>query len=185
LSRVRRRLEMIFSSAEVCTIFIASYVPINWFRIAVLRAWGGAVGSDVAIHHGFQVRSARRLRLGSHIFIAEGVTLDARGGLTIGDNVSLNSDVQIWTAQHDWRSHDFAYVASPSSIGSRCWVSTRVTILPGVDVGEGAVMAAGSVVTSNVEAFCLVGGIPAKKIADRPHDIDYTIEACKFKVWWW
>jgi maltose O-acetyltransferase len=55
------------------------------------------------------------------------------------------------------------------------WISFRATILPGVTVGRGAVVAANSVVTKDVEEFTIVGGIPAKPIGTRSRDLDYTL----------
>lgn len=182
---MRKKLGLIVGSAELVLLHIISFVPSNLLRLSVLRICGATLGAGSALHHGFQVRTARRLELGADCFVAEGVILDARGGLTIGSHVSINSGAQIWTAQHDWRSVTFAYTSSPVSIGDRAWISARVTILPGVHIGDGAVVAAGAVVTKDVDAWTVVGGTPAKFIANRPQVDQYRLEARKNKVWWW
>lgn len=182
---VRRRLGLVAGSAELCSTTLLSYVPSRVFRIALLRLWGARVKWDVALHHGLQVRAARRLRIDHDAFVAEGVVLDARGGIAIGAHTSINTDVQIWTAQHDWRSADFAYSASPVRIGHHCWISARVIVLPGVSVGDGAVVAAGAVVTKDVEPWTLVGGNPARVLRERPKDLTYDLDAAEQKPWWW
>jgi acetyltransferase-like isoleucine patch superfamily enzyme len=99
--------------------------------------------------------------------------LDGRGGLTIGRNVNLSSEVAIWTAQHDHRSPTFAARCAPVTIGDRAWLSFRTTILPGVTIGDGAVVAAGAVVTTDVPPFAIVGGIPARIIGVRTRELSY------------
>jgi len=181
----RKRAGLVVGSAELCLTTLLSFVPSRVFRIVLLRAWGAEVSWRVALHHGLQVRAARRLKVGRDVFIAEGVVLDARGGLEIGPHTSVNTGVQMWTAQHDWRSPDFDYVAAPVRIGHHCWISARAILLPGVTVGDGAVVAAGAVVTKDVPPWTLVGGNPARVLRERPQDLDYEIDAVKQKPWWW
>jgi acetyltransferase-like isoleucine patch superfamily enzyme len=100
-------------------------------------------------------------------------TLDGRNGITIGKNVNFSSEVALWTLQHDYNSPTFATSGGPIVIGDRAWISFRATILPGVTIGEGAVVAANSVVTKDVPPFTVVGGIPAKKIGERTTDLSY------------
>lgn len=182
---IRKKLGLIAGSAEMVIIHLVSVLPSNALRLLAIRSWGGSIGRNTAIHHGLQVRVARRLQLGEDCFVAEDVVLDARGGLSIGNHVSINSGVQIWTAQHDWESPDFAYVAAPVTIGDRAWISARAVILPGVTIGDGAVVAAGAVVTRDVEAWTLVGGTPAKFIRKRPLVDGYRLNARQNKAWWW
>ena len=181
----RRMLGRIFRSGELCSIAVVSYFPINILRIVVLRLWGAQVGSGCAVHHGLGVRAARKVRIGCDCWIDEGIRLDGRGGLDIGDHVSIGVGVQIWTAQHDWQSADFAYVTAPVRIGSRAWVNAGAIVLPGVAIGEGAVIGAGAVVTKDVGPWTLVAGIPAKCIGKRPIDLRYQLGARSDKMLWW
>lgn len=178
---VRRRR----GDLEMSTLVIAGKLPLHAARIAVLRAWGATVHPEATVYHGFEVRRAARLTIGARSSIGNGAILDARGGLTIGDDVNFSTDVHIWTAQHEWASPTFAYVSAPVAIGDRAWISTRVTILPGVTIGEGAVVAAGAVVTKDVEPYALVGGVPAKPITTRPRDLTYRLPPRAKKTWWW
>ena len=182
---LRERFAQMFRGSELCSITACSYLPSNSVRIAVLRAWGARVGAGCAVHHGLAVRAARRVSIGGDCWIDEGVRLDGRGGLSIGGHVSIGSEVQIWTAQHDWRSPDFAYTAAPVRIGDRAWVNTRSIILPGVVIGEGAVVAAGAVVTKDVAPWALVAGVPARVVGTRARDLAYNLDARRNKAWWW
>ncbi len=180
-----RALRRIVSSLELNSIWISSYLPSNAFRCFMLRLWGAKIGKGVALHHGLQVRCARRLVIGDDCYVAEDVVLDARGTLSIGDSVSVNSGVQVWTAQHDWRSEDFAYTAAPVDIANHSWISARVVVIPGKSIGEGAVLAAGAVVTKSIPAWSLAGGNPAKVLAPRPEVDAYRLNASKSKLLWW
>ncbi len=184
-SHARRKLGLIAGSVEMISLHLASFVPSNAFRRMALRAWGAKVGRGCAVHHGLQVRSARKITIGEDCFIAENVVLDGRGGLIIGASTSINSGAQIWSAQHDWRSPTFAFVSRPVQIGSHAWISARTTILPGSRVGDGVVLGAGAVASGELEPWGLYTGQPAKRKASRPKVDTYRLEASKNKAWWW
>ena len=99
--------------------------------------------------------------------------LDGRRGLRFGANVNLGGEVAIFTLQHDVRSESFAAIGGPVTVGDRAWISFRATILPGITIGEGAVVAAGAVVTKDVPPYTMVAGVPAKVIAERPRNLTY------------
>lgn len=167
------------------SLSLVAHTPIHRARVALLRRWGARIASTATIYHGFQVRAAKQLRIGERTSIGENSILDARGGLTIGDDVNVSTAVSIWSAQHGWNDPDFAYESAPVTIGDRAWVSTGVTILPGVTIGEGAVVAAGAVVTKDVQPYTLVGGVPAKRIADRRRDLRYRLPSPSQKLRFW
>ncbi|QDG90935.1 acyltransferase [Pseudarthrobacter sp. NIBRBAC000502770] len=120
-----------------------------------------------------EVRDAQNISVGAGSIIGMWATLDGREGITIGKNVNFSSEVALWTLQHDYNSPCFATSGGPIVIGDRAWISFRATILPGVTIGEGAVVAANSVVTKDVAPYTVVGGIPAKKIGQRTADLTY------------
>lgn len=169
----------------MASLVLAGKMPVHALRVATIRFWGGRVHPDATIYHGFEIRGAQHLRIGARSSIGNGAILDARAGITIGDDVNLSTAVHIWTGQHDPQSAEFAYESAPVTIGNRAWVSTRVTILPGVTIGEGAVVAAGAVVTSDVAPFTMVGGVPAKVIGSRTTSLRYRLPLRRLKPWWW
>ena len=153
---------------------LLAHFPSQFARHFVLRFLGVQIDRTAILYGGFEIRSPRKLKIGAGSCIGHRATLDARGGLTIGKNVNLSSEVMIWTAQHDWCDPKFGTLFSPVTIGDYAWLGPRCIILPGVTVGEGAVIAAGAVVTKNVEPYAMVGGVPAQKIADRPKGLNYN-----------
>lgn len=133
------------------------------------------IGRGSAIHLGARFDMRHNFTMGANSVINERCRLDNRGTITIGDNVSISSEVVILTADHDVREDGFATRKKPVKIGNRVFVGTRAMLLPGVSVGEGAVIAAGALVTKNVEAFTIVAGNPARKIGERPRTLTYTV----------
>ena len=93
--------------------------------------------------------------------------VDARGGITIGDNVTVASYCKMVTAKHDIEDPLFKASESPITIEDYAWICTGATILGGVTVGRGAVVMAGAVVTKDVPPMTVVGGVPAKFVKDR------------------
>ena len=170
---------------EMTSLHVAGKLPSHRLRVAALRRWGASIAEGATFYHGFEVRNASGLRVGKRSSIGNDAILDARGGLTIGSDVNLSTAVQIWTGQHDWESATFAYEKAPVTIGDHAWLSARVIILPGVTIGEGAVVAAGAVVSRDVEPYTLVGGVPAKKLGERPSPMTYERAPAKGKPWWW
>jgi acetyltransferase-like isoleucine patch superfamily enzyme len=122
-----------------------------------------------------EIRGGDGVVVGEDSLVGHDAILDGRGGLTVGAYVNLSSEVAIWSADHDHGDPDFGYRSSPVVIGDRAWLSFRTTILPGVVIGEGAVVAAGAVVTKDVAPYTIVAGVPAKPVGERPRDLRYPL----------
>jgi maltose O-acetyltransferase len=101
-------------------------------------------------------------------------------GLTVGNHVSISEGVAVFTLGHDPASPEFEKRGAPVCIGDRVFVGTRAMILPGVTVGEGAVVAAGALVTRDVAPFTMVAGVPAQPIGQRPRHLTYILNYRKF-----
>lgn len=154
-------------------IFLSAYVPSQSIRKSVLRLLRASIGKNVRLHHGCEIRKPSRLKIGNNTIVGWRSVLDSRGGLEIGENVNISSEASIWTAQHDPQSSEFGSVVAPVIIKDRAWISHRAIILPGITIGEGAVVAAGAVVTKDVAPYTMVGGIPAKVIGERNRNLTY------------
>ncbi|MDR0792472.1 MAG: acyltransferase, partial [Chitinophagaceae bacterium] len=101
---------------------------------------------------------------------------DGRNGITIGNKVSISHKVTLITESHDTDSPTFDTIRGKIIIEDYAWIGVNATILQGITIGEGAVVAAGAVVTKPVAPYTVVGGVPAKKIKDRVQNLNYTPE---------
>ena len=163
----------LWPSMEFLLLEVVGYLPSHRIRCAIYQAMGLGIGQGTHIYGRLEVRNPSSVSIGRTTTVGHDVILDGRGGLTIGDNVNLSSDVAIWTLTHDPQAKDFGTWAGPVTIESYAWLGFRSTVLPGVTVGEGAVVAAGAVVTKNVAPYAIVGGIPAVVLGERSRDLDY------------
>lgn len=116
------------------------------------------------------------ITIGRNTIINPHSYLDGRGGLEIGNNVNISAHVLLVAGTHDIQNpDDFAGSAEAIIVEDYVWLCTRSTILSGVTIGRGAVVAAGAVVTKSVAPFSIMAGIPARKIGERPHDLNYEL----------
>lgn len=142
-------------------------LPSQTLRNWGMRKLGVKMSKNVKFYSGFSVRSPQGLCIEDGVNIGPRVLLDARCGLTIHKNAVIAYDAIIWSLNHDYNDIHFCGKGAPVDIGSYAWICSRSIILPGVKIGEGAVVASGAIVTDNVEPYSIVGGIPAKKIGNR------------------
>lgn len=134
---------------------------------------GIKIGEGSSIHMGaFFVES--NLSIGLNSVINRNCHLDCRGGVILGNNVSISPECTLITGSHDVDSPDFKYIDGQIIINDYVWIGTRAMILPNVELGEGAVICAGAIVTKDVEPYTIVGGVPAKKIGDRSKKLNYS-----------
>lgn len=164
---------------------MGSYLSPHQLRVFILSLLGADVCRGAVLYHGLEVRSPRNLHLGANTSIGDSCTLDARGGLWVGECVNLSTGVQVWTLQHDYRDQGFATVAKSVRIEDYAWLSARSIIIPGVTVGRGAVVAAGAVVVKDVPPLAVVAGNPARQVGSRPDDFSYRPGMRRTKLPWW
>jgi len=129
-----------------------------------------ALGKGTIIYPRVVVHVPGQVRIGARCSLCEYVHIWGNGGVSLGDDVLVASHTIITSAAHDVSARCFrsTLVAKPISIGNNVWIGGGAIILPGVKVGDGAIIAAGSVVRHDVPARSLVAGVPAvvKKILD-------------------
>lgn len=152
-------------------------VPSFSLRHFVYRNFGRMyIGSQTYIQMGLHLYKPWNITIGSNVAINQNVTLDGRGELVIGNNVNISGDVKILTADHEVQSSEFNYREGKVVIEDYVWLSSNSIILPGVKVGKGAVVAAGAVVSKDIDEYTIVGGIPARKIGTRSKDLQYNLK---------
>ena len=123
--------------------------------------------SNVRFYDGFHIRKANGIHVKEGTTIGPRVLLDGRKGLFIGRNVVIAYDSIIWTLNHDYNDPSFKTKGAPVYIHDYAWICSRSIILPGVTIGEGAVVASNAIVTKDVQPYTIVAGIPAKIVGTR------------------
>lgn len=118
------------------------------------------------------VRLNGETEFGIDVSVNPGLVVNGEGGARFGDHVHLGHNVRIITANHNFRDttelpYDDTRLRGDVVIGDCVWIGDNVVIVPGVTVGEGAILAAASVVTRDVEPMAIVGGAPAEVIGHR------------------
>ncbi|MDA4113031.1 MAG: acyltransferase [Thaumarchaeota archaeon] len=132
------------------------------------------VGKECVIRRGVYLGSPNELELGDGSFLGR-ASLYCTGGVRIGKNVNVSDGAVIITAKHDVNSPTFEAKYAPITIEDWAWIATNAIVLAGITIGEGAVVAAGAVVTKDVAPYSVVGGNPAKVIGERKKQpFDYS-----------
>ena len=151
---------------------ISPWLARRW-RLGVLRYIAKMGGGMKILHNTVSfARKCRvdypwRLSMGEQSSFADGAWAYCLDEITIGNRVCIGEDVRLLTGSHSLTSPSFDLITKPITIKDNVWVATGAIVLPGVTIGEGAVVAAGSVVTKDVEPWTVVGGNPAKFIKKR------------------
>ncbi len=130
------------------------------------------VGSNFHIDFKTYFRYPSQISIGSNVSINRGCSFYPgykikEAKIVIGDNVAIGPEVSFFAAGHDTQDINLKDTGALIVVESNVWIGGRSIILQGVKIGEGAVVAAGSVVTKDVEPYTIVGGIPAKFIKTR------------------
>ena len=172
--------------ANFVTNHVISRIPSYILRHRWYRSYLGIqIGDGARVFLGCYMwhigpRHVRRSgsRIGARTWINRDACLDLRGGIEIGSDVSISPEVMVLTAQHDMNHPRFQYVSERVVIDDHVWIGARATIMPGVTIGHGAVIAAGAVVTRDVDPLTVVGGVPARAITVRDASaVDYELAA--------
>jgi acetyltransferase-like isoleucine patch superfamily enzyme len=124
---------------------------------------GNTIGASTTIFTPFHTNFGRFLKIGSNVFINHACSCLDMGGITIEDNVLIGPKVNLLTENHPLDpANRRSMFCKPILIKRNAWIGAAATILPGVTIGENAVVAAGAVVSKDVADNTVVGGVPAK-----------------------
>lgn len=161
-------------------VHLAHALPSSAFcrtRTNMLRAAGVTIGPRSLIQGTLRMTGnghcRRLLSIGEGSLITGGLHVDLGAAIRIGNNVRIGHDVSLLTVTHMVGSQSLR--AGRSTFGEiviedGCWLASRCTVLPGVTIGAGAIVAAGSIVTRNVPPHTLVAGVPARVIRELADD---------------
>ena len=123
----------------------------------------GNIGEGSMVMPPLNCVCANQVKIGKNVLIMNNCLMMSRGGITIDDDVMIAANAQLISNNHDLHDHQLL-LCKPVHICRNAWIGAGATILPGVTVGENAVVAAGAVATKDVAPNTIVGGNPAKFI---------------------
>ena len=139
---------------------------VHW-RVWLLRMFGAKVGAHCAGRNSCKIWQPWNLMLGDWVALSEDCDIYAVDKIKIGSRTTISRGAFLCCASHDITSVAMELTYAPIAIGSDAWVAGRGIVMPGVTIGDGAVVAAGAVVTKDVPPWTVVGGNPAKFIKKR------------------
>jgi len=149
------------------TLFRCSPQFMYGWRRFLLRAFGAKIGKRVLLRPTASVTFPWKLSIGDYSWIGDEVVLYSLGEIRIGDNAVVSQRSYLCTGSHDFRELGFDIWAKPIVVEAQAWIASDVFVTPGVRIGEGAVIGARSTVFSDIPAFQVCAGSPAKPLFDR------------------
>jgi putative colanic acid biosynthesis acetyltransferase WcaF len=142
-------------------------VPLSSPRKRVLESFGARIGRSPTIRRGLRVTFPWKLDVGDHCWLGEDSWLLNLAPIKLGDHVVISQRAFLCTGNHDWSDPRFSLVARPITVESGAWIGAAAFVAPGVTIGSHAVVAAGSVVTSDLPPRMICGGNPCVPLKPR------------------
>lgn len=139
----------------------------NKWRVFLLRCFGAKIGKGCVVKSSCEIWQPWKLELGNYVALGEHAICYTVDKIKIGPQTTVSREAFLCCAGHDISSPIMELTYAPITIGSNCWVAGRAIVMPGVTIGDGAVVGAGAVVTGDVAPWMVVGGNPAKFIKKR------------------
>lgn len=148
-------------------LFRHSPVYFHEWRAFLLRCFGAGIGKKVHVYPKARVWAPWNLEMDDNSCFADDVKCYSMAKITIGKKAVVSQGVQLVTGTHDYTDPFFSLKTAPITVGEKAWIAAEAFVCPGVTVGEGAVVGARSVVTSDVPAWMVCAGNPCRPVKPR------------------
>lgn len=165
--KIINRLSNYWLDFELLVLTIVGNIPFHSIRNSIYSLAGIGLGKGSTLHMWARFYDPKNIAVGEDTIIGDNAFLDGRDKITIGSHVDIASQVLIYNSEHDISASDFHAILAPVEIGDYVFIGPRAIVLPGVKIGQGAIIAAGAVVNKDVPEFAIVAGVPAKVIGVR------------------
>jgi putative colanic acid biosynthesis acetyltransferase WcaF len=147
--------------------FKNGWIPFSGIRIRILKLFGAKVGKGVILKPCINIKYPWHLKIGNHCWIGENVWIDNLVTVEISDHVCLSQGAFLLTGNHNYKDSSFGLMTGEIFLESGSWFGAKCTVCPGVRVGAGAVLTAGSIATKNLSPWHIYQGNPAQAIKER------------------
>lgn len=161
------RTKTIFLEFLLLILKYVGFIPCHFIRKFFYILSGLNMPLDSNIYMGANFFNPSGITIGHDSLVGSNCFLDGRAPLTIGNHTSLASQVLIYNDEHNIHDQNYSNSFGPVTIGDYVFIGPQAIIMPNIKIGDGAVIAAGAIVTKNVPPFEVWGGVPAQKISDR------------------
>ncbi len=173
--QVRRAYWRLRSECKELSLWFLCLLPRSfgvWVRSKTLPFFLGQLGCDTVVKDRFRITNPEKVSIGSHCDFNDGVFITGGGGVTIGNYVGLGPDVKIWSVNHRFEDPDTPWMQQgwdkePVIIEDDVWLGANCFVMPGVTIGRGAILSAGTILTKSVPAFAIVAGNPGRVVGWR------------------
>ena len=141
--------------------------PMHAWRAFLLRGFGATLGPHCHFYPGSKVYAPWNLFCADAVAAADGAEIYNPAPVRLGSHAILSQDAYLCGATHDIDDPRFPLLAFAMEVGAYAWICARASVAPGVNVGEGAVLALGAIATRDIEPWCVYAGVPAVKLKER------------------
>ena len=141
--------------------------PMHAWRAFLLRCFGATMGPHCHFYPGSKVYAPWNLFCADAVAAADGAEIYNPAPVRLGSHAILSQDAYLCGATHDIDDPRFPLLAFAMEVGAYAWICARASVAPGVNIGEGAVLALGAVATRDLEPWCVYAGLPAVKVKER------------------
>ncbi len=148
-------------------LFRPSPRPMHAWRAMLLQLFGAKLAPDCHFYPKCRLWAPWNLVCEDAVAVGDDAELYNPSLLTIGSHAVISQGAYLCGATHLYNEPSFRLVSYPMTVGAYAWVCARATVSPGVNVGDGAILALGSVATKDLEPFGIYAGMPARKVKER------------------
>jgi putative colanic acid biosynthesis acetyltransferase WcaF len=141
--------------------------PFHAWRSFLLRCFGAKLGPHCHFYPRSRVWAPWNLVCEDGACLSDDAEIYNPSQVRLGSHAVVSQQAYICGATHDYNDPKFPFISFPMNLGAYCWVCARASVAPGVNLGEGSVLALGSVATSDLEPWTVYAGAPARKIKER------------------
>lgn len=164
---LQNRLARALWGVTAALLFRTSPRPMHRWRAFLLQRFGAKLGKGVHIYPRVKVWAPWNLVCEDYVGVGDGAELYNPAPMRLGEFCVISQDSYLCGATHDYNDPAFPLLAYEMTVGARAWICARACVAPGVNVGEGAVLALASVATRNLEPWTVYAGSPARPVRER------------------
>lgn len=172
MKKIRYDLVVLVETITQLIFKLPRFSFFNKLKSLYLKLFRNDIGNNVIYYPGVFIMPPKNITIGDNVDLAKDVLITTSGGVEIGERTLIGYSTKILTSNHNipkgkQKIFSAGHTHKKVIIEKDVWIGSNCIILPGITVGEGSIIAAGSVVTKDVDSFSIYAGVPAKKIKER------------------